>query len=270
MKITHSNTLSNALLNAPFGTFSKTLFASAAFVFSCSLIIAPTSLQSQSFGYSGIKGGYTYQKIDTITLKSSASDAQNNDGVSFDPFSASAPSFGVNIGWGSYFTPRFGFRLEAEYLYRLGFATTQAGWDLRKDENVPRLHQMNAKISLHSQTLLGNAYLDYYVNPSISLYASFGLGMSFSSATIDATSLAPNGPGSNKDKTNTLSASFAWQAGIGTAFALTESLWLDVNLRYIDLGNFASKLHIEPNIKNAKGSAKASAFEGIIGLNWRF
>lgn len=146
-------------------------------------------------------------------------------------------------------------------IYRLGFSQTEAGWNPKARYS----YDGNGKISLHFQTLLGNAYLDYYVNPSASLYLSFGLGMSLSSSMLNYQQSS-----SGNDKTNTLSTSFAWQVGLGTAFALTESLWLDLNLRYIDLGNFVSKISIRPEIENSKGTTKASAFEGVIGLNWRF
>lgn len=97
-------------------TYSNTLFTGVAAALSCFLIVNPTSLGAQSFAYAGIKGGYTYSKIDKMVLKAAKADAINPFGVSFNPFSTSAASFGANAGWGSYFTPRFGFRLEGEYI----------------------------------------------------------------------------------------------------------------------------------------------------------
>lgn len=246
MKVTHSNIFFSSVLAA-------------------SLLLAPSSLGAEVFGYAGIKAGYLHQSASRLDLVSQSSNLADN-GIFFDAFSSSSLPLGANVGLGYYFTSNFGFRVEAEYLYRIGLSKTLSAMELKDvTSGVHRPVDSNAKASISAQTFLGNFYLDYYVTPSVNLYLSAGLGMGILNTELNVTEKPGEGNTTKASKN-----SLAWQIGLGTGYALTQNLGLDFNVRYIGLGKLRAGTNLVPTAQNAKGEASISAVEALIGLNFRF
>lgn len=227
-----------------------------------SSFVFPSKAKAQNFGYAGIKGGYVFQKIEGIDLKGKGTQPSR---LLIKPFSNSTVAFGANIGWGFLVNPSFGFRLEGEYLYRIGLTQSEDSFDSKNAGALTKFETV--KTALQSQALLGNVYLDYYVIPSVSVYFSFGAGANLLNSKLEVSDTAGT---KGSDKTSTASTSFSWQVGVGTAYAILENLWIDLNLRYVDLGNFKSKLNVAPTAQNTEANSKVRAFEALLGLNYRF
>lgn len=239
---------------------STALFASA---FVASLLLAPSSVGAQIFGYTGIKAGYSHLSVDRLELKSTSGSNPSDQGIYSKSFASSSIPFGGNVGLGYYFTPSLGFRAEAEYLYRIGLEKSVTFSNIKDGNNGPSLSSFH-KIAVDAQTLLGNFYLDYYVTSSVNLYVSAGVGMSFLNTKVSV-----------REKTSNSSiriskTSFAWQVGLGTGYALTQSLGLDFNVRYVGLGKLRAGINIQPDAPNARGETPLSAVDALIGLNFRF
>lgn len=110
------------------------------------------------------------------------------------------------------------------------------------------------------QSLLGNFYLDYFLNYKWTLYLSTGMGINFNNALIIYRE--------REDKGNWSASSrmFAWQVGSGFSYSILENFTFDLNVRYIDFG----KTSFKPSSLPAVYSVPVGAIEVLAGLNYRF
>lgn len=237
-------------------------------VFIASLLITPSLAEIKVFGYAGAKTGYTlHQSVDPLVLKSNRdiNSGPADSGVNVSSFSPSSIPFGADVGLGYYFTPSLGFRVEAEYFYRLGLDKKISVVE-RKTPNVPL--DSDAKVSFSTQTALSNFYLDYYVDPSINLFLSAGAGVSLLGTKFHVVAKGGGSP-AIADKTH-YSITFAWQVGLGMGYAINRSLGLDFNVRYVGIGKPELRLDLPPFAQDARAKVPNSTMEALFGFNYRF
>ena len=84
----------------------------------------------------------------------------------------------------------------------------------------------NAKPDMWAMDAMANIYASYPVGRAFSLYATGGVGYAYTKTD------SWRGVYKGKGKSN-----FAWNAGAGVEYALTDCLTLDFGYRYTDLGN---------------------------------
>lgn len=119
------------------------------------------------------------------------------------------------------------------------------------------------KLTLKSQALMFNSYLDVYTNTPLTPY--FGGGIGFSSLKLSAKSISdPNATGDSiKNETN-----FAWQVGAGIACNVTYNVSVDLGYRYMNYGSFDKRIPDEGGYD--KDTLKVRAHEIALGLRYTF
>lgn len=223
-------------------------------VFATGLSIIPPFVEARTFGYVGIKSGYSYEGLARSTF------SENGKVTYLDASSALGIPLVTNAGFGHDFSPRFGMRVEAEYAYRFGGKFKGGVLNDTQTQANPNANPMGAKPQAKIQSLLGNVYLDYYLSPWASLYLSGGVGVGH----LDITTELQKASGIEKI-TSPAKMLLAWQAGFGLNYMLTGNVGFDLNLRYVDFGKGA--------FSSQKGILMNYPFFGIealIGLNYRF
>lgn len=233
---------------------STTLFAGA---LAMGLSVAPSLMEANVFGYTSLKAGYSYEKLvpgSFVLVAGPQMPLQKKSS------SAGIP-LGVSAGFGYYFTPALGLRIEAEYIYRLGAKFAD---DVFHGSGVAN-PSSSAKPRAQIQSLLGNVYLDFYVAPSVNFYLSAGAGSGMIDARIGWVNFAR--PSDRGELASLKKSSLTWQAGGGMLVAIGQNIGLDFNVRYIDFG----KAQIRARGAFAiSGDLAFSALEALVGLNYRF
>lgn len=220
------------------------------------LSVLPSLAEIKTFGYLGLKMGYSYEILSKTNFR--------GGGVAYlNTSSASGYPFGLNVGFGSQFTPNFGLRLEAEYLYRIGEKIR--GGDLYDGSKpVPTGDGIKLQPQAEIQNWMGNFYVDYYVTPEINLYLSAGVGQGLIGVTTHYYSRHSN---LFEKITTAFKETFVWQTGFGVGYTIIENLGLDFNLRYMNVG----KVTFIPNANDSlQVDYPFSAVDILIGLNYRF
>lgn len=220
------------------------------------LLVSPSLAEIKTFGYLGLKTGYSYEILSKADFK--------GGGVAYlNTSSASGYPLGINMGFGFQMTSNFGLRLEAEYLYRMGGKIR--GGDLHDGSKpVPTGDGIKLQPQAEIQNWMGNFYIDYYVMPEVNLYLSAGAGKGL----IGVTTHYRFGHLSPFEKTTTaFRETFVWQTGFGVGYAIMQSLWLDFNLRYT---NFGKVTFIPDKSDSLQIDYPFSAVDILIGLNYRF
>ena len=80
------------------------------------------------------------------------------------------------------------------------------------------------------QTLFLNAYWDFHNDSAFTPYIGAGLGMGFISNRYEVEF------GNESESVNELNTVFAWNAGAGVAYAITDNLSADLAYRFVGLG----------------------------------
>lgn len=153
---------------------------------------------------------------------------------------ADTMSIGGSAGISITLSESFGVRTELEYLYRLPKYTTL----------VATTTALRGR--LETQSLLANAYLDYYIIPNLSLYIGAGLGFSVLNFDLSNFASMPS------------TYVFTTQGGIGLQYTLFTRFVLDLNVRYTYLGEWKGKIMQDMNIKG-----QSSAIETLFSLGYK-
>lgn len=232
----------------------KTIYSANLLIgmFIASLLIAPSSMKAKMFHYVGLKTGYSHEMLSKSVFMDKSSV------LSLDASSAIGVPLGANLGFGRYFSPRFGMRIEAEYLYRF-LGKFKEG--VLKGNTQPA-DPINLKLQADFQTLLGNVYLDYHISPWVSLYLSAGIGVASFNTTTELQKKSES-----QKITSPSKRTLSYQAGFGVGYSLVEGLELDLNIRYINFGKGVLPLTQSNSIQ---GEYPFSAIEALAGLIYRF
>lgn len=184
--------------------------------------------------YAGGKLGYNQQFITDGYFK--------RNGVHSLRFSNDAPSMGLGVMGGVRYEiiPQLFVRGELEYMYRIPtkFDAEDTG-------------SLRAEVETQLHTFLINSYLDYYVLPKFSIYATLGIGAAVTQARAY-----------NVENIRKLghSSSFAVQVGFGAGYDITEHLILDFTFRYLDVMQYST----------SRAKFPLSAIELIAGIRYTF
>lgn len=198
----------------------------------CFLMMTHTAYASDT--YLGLKLGYSHYLPE---------DMKSNARNSIRLKQGNTTALGGAIGTAYQAIPFLGLRTELEYIYR---------FPDKRNFNIPR-----TSVDITSHTALFNIYLDVYVLPFINVYAGAGIGLSILEANLKY-----NGASSSK-----LHPDFAAQAGGGLQFIFLKHLVLDLNVRYVYLGEWNRATHIA-SLGHLKGTI--SGVETMVSVGYRF
>ena len=110
--------------------------------------------------------------------------------------------------------------------------------------------------SLENNSIMLNAYYDIDTGTKFTPYVGAGIGMAHLKAKVDF--MDGDVPGKSK-------TTFAWQAGAGVSYAMTDNLALDLGYRYNDYGDVTPE--IEEGV-NAKFDSTSHEF--LFGVRYTF
>lgn len=220
------------------------------------LLVMPFFMKAKSFGYLGLRSGYSHEMLSKGTFKI-------NDEIRHLDFSwGKGTPLSAGVGFGHRFNPRFGVRGEAEYIYWFGGKFRKGILQKGRGQSTQNnLITIKPKALFYS--VLANAYWDYYASPWLNFYLSMGLG----AGALDVSAEIQRSNLSIEKIRFPLKVAFAWQVGLGVGYVLTGNLGLDFNLRYVDFGKNAL-LANEGN--QYRSELSFSGVEALIGLNYRF
>ena len=159
------------------------------------------------------------------SIQSTGSVSRSGDVVNaFDVsnYSQNTVGGGVYVGYDFYTLNQVPLRAELEYAIRTNSTTS---WDLKDGGNAADL-----KGTWGLQTLFLNAYWDFHNDTAFTPYIGGGIGMGFIQSKYEV-----NAPGLS-DSYNETNTVFAWNAGAGVAYAITDNLSADLAYRFVGLG----------------------------------
>jgi len=138
---------------------------------------------------------------------------------------------GVFLGYDFY--PKFQapVRAEIEYAVRTNMNTE---WTANLAPGISH----NIKSEWNLQTLFANVYFDFHNSTAFTPYIGGGIGMGFinNSYKAEVPALAQIGMSAEYMSKSTLNTVFAWNIGLGCAYAFTENFSLDLAYRFVGLG----------------------------------
>ncbi len=193
------------------------------------LMVAPAKAEKSGM-YLGVK---LVDSIQSVWLEDSSESANTIGGALF-------------VGYDFY--PKFDLplRAELEYTLRSDFHSEFSAGNVSAD------YKFNA------QTLLANVYYDFHNSSAFTPYVGAGLGFGFLKESIDV-NIGTLGADDSRSATT-----FAWQLGVGVAYAFNDNLSADLGYRYISYGTSNG------DIANSDVSSYASGHEFALGLRFSF
>lgn len=129
---------------------------------------------------------------------------------------------GVFVGFDFYPMYQVPVRTELEYAIR---TNSETEWDMKNTKIASLKGQWNL------QTLFLNAYWDFHNDTAFTPYIGAGLGMGFIQSKYEVDVY-----GVGSDSVNETNTVFAWNAGAGVAYAITDNLSADLAYRFVGLG----------------------------------
>jgi outer membrane autotransporter protein len=169
-----------------------------------------------------------------------------------DSKTKSVTPFGLAFGYD--FKPAAGIpvRTEVEYAYRG-----------RKEMINYADGADSIKADVGTQSLFVNAYFDIHNSSPVTPYVGLGVGYAVVSTDLEG-NIDIEGK-SYKFRQSETEVGFAWNMGAGAAWAINDSLSLDLGYRYADFGTTEEK-YLGYDI----GDLKTTAHEVLLGLRFSF
>jgi opacity protein-like surface antigen len=139
--------------------------------------------------------------------------------------------------------------------------------------------QQNFSSKVSSYHVMANVLFDFHLNSYIMPYVKVGAGIASNQSKLSDTfpSSDPDTFGQPlTENVTTTNTNLAWQAGLGSAVRLDDNLYINGELRYLDLGKVTWK-----NFYNAQPqsgglpalsleSKEFSSYQASVGLLWFF
>lgn len=182
-----------------------------------SLALSVSAFAADNGFYMGLKF------IDSIQSTGDVSKGGATNAFDVDNYTQNTIGGGVFVGFDFYPMYQVPVRTEIEYAIR---TNSETEWDLKGDAKAASL-----KGQWNLQTLFLNAYWDFHNDTAFTPYIGAGVGMGFIQSKYEM-DIAGWGSKSH-DETNTV---FAWNAGAGVAYAITDNLSADLAYRFVGLG----------------------------------
>ena len=174
--------------------------------------------------------------------------------------------FGLSVG--KYITNNFRVELEASQRGGLEYDTEYA--------SEPNLGT-TTKADIKTQSIFINGFYDFesfaIINSSVTPYIGGGIGISRNKMGV-VTEVTPENEVAYLDGNKV--SQFAYKLAAGTLVSLTESLSLDINYQYVDLGSFKSGLGYvvsggaTGNLTEALNGGEIKTQELMVGLQYKF
>lgn len=234
------------LINTQIGgnMFKRSLLAMA-----LTLALSVSALAADNGFYMGLKF------IDSIQSTGNVSKGGAIDFFEVDSYTQNTVGGGVFVGYDFYPMHQVPVRAEIEYAIRTNSKTE---WDSKDFGDLVTL-----KGQWNLQTLFLNAYWDFHNDTAFTPYIGGGLGMGFIQSKYEM-EIAGLGSDSYK-KANTV---FAWNAGAGVAYAITNNLSADLAYRFVALGYHENEKTVD-GVKMKLGMAPY-ANEFSLGIRYTF
>ncbi len=206
--------------------------------------------------------------IDSIQSSGDISTGGGANLFDVDNYTQNTVGGGVFVGYDFYPMHQVPVRAEIEYAIR---TNSETEYDLKGGVRSALAAagadvSANLKVQTNLQTLFMNAYWDFHNDTAFTPYIGGGLGLGFiqSEYEISASGAGMSGSGS-ENFTNTV---FAWNAGAGVAYAITDNLSADLAYRFVGLGYHENEKTIE-GVKAKVGMAPY-ANEFSLGIRYTF
>ena len=174
--------------------------------------------------------------------------------------------FGLSVG--KYITNNFRVELEASQRGGLEYDTQYA--------SEPNLGT-TTKADIKTQSIFINGFYDFesfaIINSSVTPYIGGGIGISKNKMGV-VTEVTPENEVAYLDGNKV--SQFSYKLAAGTLVSLTESLSLDINYQYVDLGSFKSGLGYVAsggatgNLTEALNGGEIKTQELMVGLQYKF
>ncbi|HCC0887942.1 TPA: porin family protein [Salmonella enterica] len=171
---------------------------------------------------------------------------------------------GVAIGYDFYDQFQLPVRLELDTTFR-GKADAKSGQDITGfGESI----HINVKNQVQMTTYMVNGYYDFHNSTPFTPYISAGIGLAH-------VKLKNNTVPVGFDINETLSSSknnFAWGAGIGAKYAVTDNLAIDASYKYINAGKIQLSQNNYAGDEHTSYSAetKAASNDFMMGITYSF
>lgn len=185
---------------------------------------------------------------------------------SFDSQNKVVVNGGVGIGYN--FKPHFDLPIRTELMF------TMRG-NLNKDTNARQFSgtdddgdSINGEYYLHIKTrmntLMVNTYYDFDTGTNFTPYVSLGVGAAF--LKYERTGLVSGGDNEDADTNSKSKTRFAYAAGFGGNYKITDNWSTDILARY----TYGGKINVSTGDNSAKSELKLSTTDLMIGVRYSF
>lgn len=167
---------------------------------------------------------------------------------------------GIFVGYDFYPQQQVPLRAELEYSLR---NNAEESWSKNMDDDRGKVtHRWNA------QTLFANVYYDFHNSTAFTPYIGAGIGLAFVNTELRAKDMNTK----ESDSINKMSTSFAWNAGLGLAYAFNENFSADLAYRFVSFGytSLEKDLSDEDGIDKMEISSTPYANEFSLALRYTF
>lgn len=227
-----------------------------------------------SFAYADISGFYLNGQLGGSLNRASSINHSFIDGdidpsnLSFD--SQNKFSFSGGAGLGYNFKPQFNVPIRTELMFTMRGnldKNTNSHHVQYEDENNPG-NYLNDDYYLHIKTrmntLMVNTYYDFDTGTNFTPYVSLGVGAAF--LKYERTGLVSSGDNDNADINSKSKTRFAYAAGIGGNYKITDSWSADIVARY----TYGGKISVSTDDNSSNSELKLSTTDLMVGVRYSF
>lgn len=152
--------------------------------------------------------------------------------------SATENAFGGGIALGYDFSKRLDVPVRVELEYS---ATSKMDRKMSSSTDEDGGGYEDFKMKIDVQSLFFNAYYDFKNTTSFTPYIGAGVGLAFVGAKTSVNGHEEGEPDWSYSFGKKTRTNFAWNVGLGCAYALNDSVSIDLGYRYADFGKAKTK-----------------------------
>ncbi|MFQ0971209.1 outer membrane protein [Gilliamella sp. BG1] len=225
-----------------------------------------------SFSYAETSGLYINGQIGASWLKAKSiehhfnEDDINSSHLRFGSQNKTVLSGGVGIGYN--FKPQFSIPIRTELMFtkrgNLNKNTNLRNVSYIDDDGDAQTANYYLRIKTRMNTLMLNTYYDIDTGTDFTPYASLGVGTAF--LKYERTGLVKGGDNEDADTDSKSKTRFAYSAGIGASYKITDNWSTDLQARY----TYGGKVSVSTNDNSSNSSLKLSTTDLTIGVRYSF